>query len=259
MSNHTVQISGAKREHAIVLTAVIGIVVILWIVLAIIVENMRGPTAAKMEMQMMEIKPWTAVDFLLIFLMWAVMMTGMMVPSATPAILNFAALSREHQRQGRTYVPTAVFVLGYVVVWIAFSIVFTLLQWGLNSLALLSPMMVLTSPVVGGLVLIAAGIYQWSPIHKNLLSRCRNPLGILSRRFGEGATAFFMGLENGAYCLGCCLVLMLILFVAGVMNLLWAALIAFFVLVVKALPYGDEISRWSAIPLVLAGIVVLIV
>jgi predicted metal-binding membrane protein len=151
----------------------------------------------------------------LIFLMWAIMMTGMMVPSATPAILNFAALSREHQRQGRTYVPTAVFVLGYVVVWIAFSIVFTLLQWSLNSLALLSPMTVLTSPVVGGLVLIAAGIYQWSPIHKNLLSRCRNPLGILSRRFGEGATAFFMGLENGAYCLGCCLVLMLILFVAG--------------------------------------------
>jgi predicted metal-binding membrane protein len=258
MSNPTVQISGAKRQDAIVLAAVIGIVAISWIVLTMIVRNMTGPTAAKMEMQMMEIKPWTAADFVLIFLMWAFMMTGMMVPSAAPAILKFAALSREHEKQGRTYVPTAVFVLGYVAVWIAFSLVFTLLQWGLNSLALLSPMMVLTSPVVGGLVLIAAGIFQWSPIHKNLLSRCRNPLEILSRRFGEGAGAFIMGLENGAYCVGCCLVLMFILFVAGVMNLLWAAVIAFFVLIMKALPYGDVISHWSAIPLVLAGIAVLV-
>jgi predicted metal-binding membrane protein len=145
-----------------------------------------------------------------------------------------------------------------LVVWIAFSFAATLLQWGLNSLALLSPAMVLTSPVLGGLVLIAAGIYQWSPIHKNILSRCRNPLAILTRRFGEGASAFNMGLENGANCLGCCLVLMFVLFVGGIMNLVWAALIGFFVLVVKALPYGDVMARWSAVPLVIAGIVVLI-
>lgn len=124
----------------------------------------------------MQIKPWTSIDFVLMFFMWAVMTVGMMLPSVTPAILNFATLCRERQKHGQTYVPTTVFVTGYLVVWFAYSLLATLLQWLRNSLTLLSPMMVMTSPVLGGLVLIVAGIFQWSPIHKNFLSVYRNPL-----------------------------------------------------------------------------------
>lgn len=241
---------GKKRDRFIVLTAIVGVVAISWIYLIILAAQMKGMSSAKM----MGIKPWGPIDFLLMFLMWSVMMVGMMIPSATPAILNFSALSRERKQQGKTYVPTAVFVLGYVAIWTAFSLAATTVQWILNSLALLSPRMVMTSPVLGGIILIAAGAFQWTPIHKNFLARCRNPLGILSRRFGEGAKAFNMGLENGANCLGCCMVLMLLLFVGGVMNLLWVAVISIFVLVEKALPYGDVCARWTAIPLALAGV-----
>jgi predicted metal-binding membrane protein len=251
MSDSAVQVSSMlKKDRTIVLAAIVGVIVIAWTYLVILKEMPAR--------EMTGLKPWTSLDFTLMFLMWSVMMVGMMLPSAMPAILNFAALSRERQRHGQTYVPTAVFVMGYLVVWFAFSLTATLLQWLLNSLALLSPMLVLTSPILGGLLLIAAGIYQWSPIHKNFLSRCRNPLEILNRRFGEEATAFNMGLENGAYCLGCCAVLMLLLFVGGVMNLLWVALIAIFVLIEKALPYGDFVARWSAIPLALAGVAVIV-
>lgn len=243
-----------KRDRTVVLAAIVGVVCIAWIYLVILAKNMKGMPA----MEMMQIKPWGVADFILMFLMWAVMMIGMMIPSATPAILNFAALSRTKREYGETYVPTAVFVLGYVTVWTAFSLVATVLQWWLNSLALLSPMMVMTSPILGGLILVAAGVFQWSPIHKNFLARCRNPLDILRRRFGEGGTAFTMGLENGVNCLGCCLVLMLLLFVGGVMNLLWVAAITIFVLVEKVLPYGDVCGRWSSVPLVFAGIAIIV-
>jgi predicted metal-binding membrane protein len=254
MTNSTVADSVLRRDRLILVTTIAGVVVISWIYLAVLAANMTGMTAS----EMMAMRRWTSIDFVLMFLMWSIMMVGMMLPSATPAVLDFAALSREHRKRGETYVPTTIFVLGYVAVWTAFSLGATLLQWALNSLALLSPMMVLTSPVLGGLVLIASGIYQWSPIHKAFLSKCRNPLAILNRRFGEGVAAFNMGLENGASCLGCCAVLMLLLFVGGVMNLLWVALITVFILVEKALPFGDVCARWSAIPLALAGMAVIV-
>ena len=246
--------SALKRDRAIVLTAIVGVVAIAWIYLVILAADMREMATV----EMMEMKPWEAVDFILMFLMWSVMMVGMMIPSATPAILDFAKLSGEKRQQGETYVPTIVFVLGYVAVWTVFSLGATALQWVLHSAALLSPMMVTTSPIIGGLILISTGIFQWTPIHKNFLARCRNPQEILGRRFGEGTSVFVMGLENGLNCLGCCLILMLLLFVGGVMNLLWVAFIAVFVLIEKALPYGDVCGRWSSIPLALAGLAVII-
>ena len=250
MTNSSIEASILKKDRIFVLTAIVGVVAIAWIYLAMLAADMQAmPAGAMMEMQR-----WTSIDFVLMFVMWSIMMVGMMLPSATPAILNFAALSRERHARGEAYVPTVIFVLGYVAVWTAFSLVATLLQWALNALALLSPMLVLTSPVLGGVLLVAAGIYQWSPIHEFFLSKCRNPLAILNRRFGEGMATFNMGLENGANCLGCCAVLMLLLFVGGVMNLLWVALIALFVLVQKALPYGEVFARWSAVPLGLAGL-----
>lgn len=254
MSSSAIWGSMLKRDRMIVLAAIVGVVTISWIYLAILAGNMRGMSTT----EMVQIKPWSSLDFVLMFFMWTVMMVGMMLPSATPAILNFATLSRERQRQGQTYVPTAVFVMGYLVVWVAFSGAATLLQWLLNSLTLLSPAMVLRSPLLGGLLLIGAGIYQWSPIHKSFLSVCRNPLEILRRRLSEQATAFGLGLQNGVNCLACCAVLMLLLFVGGIMNLLWVALIAVFVLVEKALPHGDFFARWSAVPLGIAGVAVIV-
>jgi predicted metal-binding membrane protein len=154
-----------RKDRTIVLAAIVGVMAIAWIYLVILAEM---PSR-----ELMAIKPWTSLDFVLMFLMWSVMMVGMMLPSATPAILNFAALSRERRRHGQTFVPTTVFVMGYLVIWFAFSLVATFLQWLLNSLALLSPMLVLTSPILGGLVLIAAGIFQWSPIFQTHVKRRR--------------------------------------------------------------------------------------
>lgn len=253
MSDSAVMESVLKRDRAIVLTALVGVVAIAWIYLANFASNMRSLTAV----ELMEMTQWTAVNFVLMFFMWAVMMVGMMIPSAAPSILHFARLRREKMQQGETYAPTAVFVLGYLTVWIIFSLVAVILQWILNSLALLSPTMVSTSPILGGLILIATGIFHWTPIHHNFLARCRNPLEILKRRASKGTNAFITGLENGANCLGCCSVMMFLLFVGGVMNLIWVALISVFIFAEKVLPYGDLCGRWSAIPLALAGLAVI--
>ncbi len=191
--------------------------------------------------------------------MWAVMMVGMMLPSATPTILLFAALGRRHKAGGRRLAPVWTFAAGYISVWTAYSLGATALQWGLERAALLSPMMASTSAVLGGLILIAAGLYQLSPAKRRCLEHCRSPVEFLSRRWRNGAAgAFAMGLEHGAFCLGCCWVLMALLFVGGVMNLLWVAAIAVFVLAEKAAPFGRGLSRVSALLLVLAGVGVIV-
>jgi predicted metal-binding membrane protein len=190
--------------------------------------------------------------------MWAVMMVAMMTPSAAPMILTFAAVNRRRQAQQGRLVPTAVFVLGYLLVWSGFSIVATLAQWGLHTAALLSPMVVVTSPVVGGLLLIAAGIFQWTPLKSTCLTQCRSPLGFLMTDWREGTWgALVMGLRHGSYCVGCCWVLMALLFVAGVMNLLWVAAIAVLILVEKVLPRGELVSRVAGGAFMLAGLVLL--
>lgn len=253
MSDSTALESVLKKERTVVLISLAAIVAISWLYLVRLAGNMSSMPA----MNLMAIRHWGVGDFVLTFIMWSVMMVGMMLPSATPAILDFAKLSRARQEGGETYVPTAVFMLGYLTVWIGCSLGATLLQWGLNALALLSPAMVVTSPVLGGLILLGAGAFQWTPIHKNFLAKCRNPLESLRRGFGEGGTAWVMGIENGANCLGCCMILMLLLFVGGVMNLLWVALIAAFVLVEKVVPYGQVAGRYTAMPLALAGVSVI--
>jgi len=150
---------------------------------------------------------------------------------------------------------TWLFLLGYLATWCLFSGVATALQWWLSDLKLVSPMMVGTSNALSGTILILAGIYQWLPLKAACLQHCRSPANYLAEHKRPGIYgAFIMGLHHGAYCIGCCWILMLLLFVGGVMNLLWIALLAGFVLIEKLLPWGQKIGRIAGAAMVLSGI-----
>jgi predicted metal-binding membrane protein len=206
-------------------------------------------------MQMSGFSKWGLPTVILLFLMWAVMMVAMMVPSAVPMIQVFLAVNERRQNSSRQLVPVSVFLLGYLVVWTSFSAAATLVQWGLHKTALLSPMMVATSPVVSGGLLLAAGIFQWTPLKRSCLRGCRSPLSFLMGEWRDGtAGSFSMGLWHGAYCVGCCWALMALLFVVGVMNLLWVAAIALFVMGEKILPRGEVIGHVAGVALVATGI-----
>ena len=184
--------------------------------------------------------PWTTTEFVFMFLMWAIMMIGMMLPSAAPMILLFATVNRRRRTEGHAATSSAVFAAGYVGVWSTFSLEATLLQSGLHRAGLLSPMMATTSAVIGGVVLVAAGIYQWTPFKTSCLRHCQSLLHFISQYWRSGAAgAFRMGWQHGLYCLGCCWFLMGLLFVGGVMNLLWIAGLTLFVLLEKVVA-----SRW---------------
>jgi predicted metal-binding membrane protein len=246
-----------KRDRTIVLAGVAGLSALAWAYLLALAWRMPHREMA-MAMAMPHMQAWEATEVLLTWVMWAVMMVAMMTPSAAPMILMFATVNRRRRGQQGPFVPTTVFLLGYLLVWGGFSIVATLAQWGLHTAALLSPMMVSTSPMLGGLLLLAAGIFQWTPLKSTCLTQCRSPLGFLMTEWREGASgALLMGLRHGRYCVGCCWILMALLFVAGVMNLLWVAAMAAFVLVEKVLPRGQLVGRVVGGMLMLAGLVLL--
>jgi predicted metal-binding membrane protein len=195
--------------------------------------------------------PWTVSHALVMLAMWIVMMTAMMLPSASPMILLFATIARARQAKGQGGGATAVFVLGYLAVWSAFSLLAVLLQFALEQAALLSPMMEATSTVFAAAVLIAAGVYQWTPQKQACLSRCRSPLEFVLHHWREGQLgAFRMGVLHGAYCVGCCWLLMLVLFAGGIMNLAWVLALAALVLVEKLVPGGDWIGRLAGAGLI---------
>ncbi|QRM35317.1 DUF2182 domain-containing protein (plasmid) [Microvirga sp. VF16] len=188
--------------------------------------------------------PWSPGYFALIVAMWIVMMAAMMLPSAAPVILLYATIARRRRQQGAAAPAAGLFALGYVVVWAVFGLLAATLQWGLDAALLLSPLMATTSVAVAGLVLVAAGLYQWTPLKQACLRQCRSPLDFLLGDWREGSRgAVAMGTRHGLFCLGCCWMLMLLLFVGGVMNLLWIAVLALFVLIEKAAPGGHWIGR----------------
>lgn len=243
-----------RRDRAVVLAGVLGVAALAW---AYILYLARGRNDLDLVMHPME--PWGGLDFLFRFVMWAVMMVAMMVPTAAPMILLFATVNRRRREQRQPFVPTGVFLAGYVVVWSGFAALATLAMWGLHTAALLSPRLVSTSPLLGGALLIAAGIYQWSPLKRICLTHCRTPLGFLMSEWREGTRGGFqMGLRHGSYCVGCCWILMTLLFVTGVMNLLWLAAIAVFVLVEKVAPAGPWLSRVTGLLLAGGGVWVVV-
>ena len=213
-----------------------------------------GGQSMPMTDAMTGVQPWTATEFGLRLAMWAVMMVAMMVPTAAPMTLMYAAVARKAAAQHNPLAPTFVFVAGYIAMWTVFSLVATIAQHALDQAALLSPMMVSRSSLFGAALLIAAGVYQFTPLKNACLRNCRTPAHFLSRYWHTGTLgAFRMGLRLGAYCVGCCWILMALLFVGGVMNLLWIATIAIFVLLEKTIPLGDMGGRVAGAAMILVG------
>jgi len=205
-------------------------------------------------------RPWSVADGAFMFSMWAVMMVGMMMPSVAPMVLLYAAVGRKAGASGRPFVATGWFVAGYLSAWIAFSLAATGAQWTLTRLALLTPMMESASGIFGGIVLIAAGLYQWSPLKDTCLRQCQTPLGFLMNRGGFRSNPFAalrLGAEHGAYCVGCCWVLMTLLFVGGVMNVLWIAGLMILILVEKVVPMGRLIPRLAGAVIAAGGVFLL--
>ncbi len=248
-----------KRDRAMVLVGLLGVAALAWLYLVDLTLGMGDmPKAVGEAVTTARTAPWSGLDLALMFVMWAVMMVGMMLPGAAPMILLFAAVNRKKREQAKPFVPTAIFALGYLAVWTAFSGLATGLQWGLQRAALVSPSMESTGAVLGGLIFFAAGIYQWTPLKHACLRKCQSPIGFLARRWREGPRgALAMGLEHGAYCVGCCWVLMALLFAGGVMNLAWVALLALFVMVEKLAPRGPWPPRIAGALLSAWGMVVL--
>jgi predicted metal-binding membrane protein len=250
------------RERALVWAGIGGLTVVAWLYLVHLVRGMAAMPAAGGMAGMPGMSPvlaaWTLADLGATVAMWALMMVGMMLPSAAPVVLLFAAVNRKRRAEGGLAVPTGVFALGYLGVWGGFSVGAALAQWGLHTATLLSPLMATTSPIIAGALLIAAGLYQLTPLKEVCLAKCRSPLSFLLTEWRDGsAGALRMGLRHGLYCLGCCWLLMGLLFVAGVMNLLWVAAIALFILLEKVAPAGVIVGRVGSAALILAGIVML--
>jgi predicted metal-binding membrane protein len=244
-----------------VLAGLGGITVAAWVYVAVTARRMAagsagmgGHSMAPMIDAMTGMQPWTATEVGLRLAMWAVMMVAMMIPTAAPMTLLYAAVARKAAALHSPLAPTFVFVTGYIAMWTIFSLVATLAQHALDQAALLSPMMVSRSAVFGAALLIAAGIYQLTPLKNACLRNCRAPAHFLFRYWRTGNLgAFRMGLRLGAYCVGCCWILMGLLFVGGVMNLLWIAAIAIFVLLEKTIRFGDVSGRFAGVAMILVG------
>jgi predicted metal-binding membrane protein len=203
---------------------------------------------------------WTPGHAVLMFFMWWIMMMAMMLPSASPMILLFARFNRSQREKGAPYVPTAIFALGYLLVWAAFSLVAVTAQWGLERSGLLSSMMAGTSVILGAALLLAAGVYQLTPLKYACLKHCRSPLFFISHHWRPGDWgALRMGVEHGAFCTGCCWFLMALLFYGGVMNLFWIIGLALLVLVEKVAPAGQWVGRVMGAGLIAWGGALLLV
>jgi predicted metal-binding membrane protein len=251
-----------KRENAIVFVALLVLTLLAWLVLLAGAGSGMDPAAMSgwwlpLTLPAGESWTWTPSYWLIAFLMWAVMMVAMMLPSAAPVLLLYAMVLRHAESQGRSSThpaALAAFTSGYLTLWTLFGAVAVVIQFGLEKAGLMSVMMNSRSTVLSGTLLISAGLYQLSPLKAACLKHCRGPAAFLSAHWRPGvAGAWRMGLLHGAYCVGCCAVLMLLLFVGGVMNLVWIAGLTLFVAFEKFAPFGEAMSKAAAAALMVCG------
>jgi predicted metal-binding membrane protein len=245
-----------RRDRWVVGAGLAAIAALAWGYTVLISARMG---MSEMEpMGMPQTATWGATEYLVTFVMWAVMMTAMMVPSVAPVVLLYAAAQRR-RTAAADYLAVAAFAAGYLSIWAGFSVAATLAQGALHAAALTAEEMGPVSRPLGGAILLAAGAYQFTPLKRVCLTHCRSPLSFITVYWRSGQWgAFTMGLRHGAYCVGCCWPLMLLLFVSGVMNLLWIAALAIFVLGEKLLPRGEWIGRVGGAVFILWGIQLLL-
>ena len=207
--------------------------------------------------------PWSPATWALTVAMWQTMMVAMMAPSAAPTVLLYARVHRHAAGQGRAQrlAPTGAFAAGYLLVWQAFAVAAAALQWTLQRTGLVSAAtMGSQSRWLSAAVLVGAGLYQLSPLQGVCLSHCRAPAGFLSRHWRAGAAgAVRLGVLHGLYCLGCCWLLMALLFVGGVMNLAWIAALTLLVMAEKVLPGGRWVGRAAGGAMLIWGATTLLV
>jgi predicted metal-binding membrane protein len=214
---------------------------------------------AHMDMTMTSVADWSPSYVLVMFLMWWIMMIAMMLPSAAPTILLAAAINRNADPDRSPYGATGAFAVGYLFGWGLFSAAAVALQWVMAESGLLSDMLISKSNILSAGILISAGIWQFTPLKNACLRHCQSPVQFLTqnRRPGHHG-AFTMGLHHSLFCVSCCWFLMLLLFVGGVMNLIWVGALAVYVWLEKTLPAGSHLSRFTGIALIAGGILVMI-
>ena len=245
-----------QRDQLVVVGALLFVTLLAWAyIFSGAGMDMGDGAMDHMNMQM----AWTPGYATIVFLMWWIMMVAMMLPSASPTILLFAKINRQRREAGKAYVATGTFALGYLLIWGLFSAVATAAQWALVSSGLLSMAMASTNQSLSAAILIAAGLWQFTPLKTACLRHCRSPFHFVVSGFRPGEFgALRMGVEHGAFCLGCCWFLMALLFYGGVMNLYWIAGLAIYVLIEKMAPAGEWIGRLAGAGLIVWGGVLLV-
>jgi predicted metal-binding membrane protein len=268
LSGDAVLSAESRRTRILILAAALTITALAWFYVASLAATMAAPADASMpDMPGMDMSntglmapalaPWSIGHAAFVFCMWAVMMVGMMTPSVTPMVLIYARVMHSGGSPRQLLAPVAWFAAGYLLAWCLFSAVATLMQWSLEALALITPMMAAAHTAFGGAVLIAAGIYQWLPLKQACLAGCRAPLAFMQRHGGFQTSAtgsLRLGLLHGMYCVGCCWALMTVLFVVGVMNLLWIAALMILVLLEKVIPSGHRLAQLTGCVAIAAGL-----
>ncbi|TMV83860.1 DUF2182 domain-containing protein [Thioclava sp. BHET1] len=254
-----------RRDSALLL-ALLGALFVLTALYTVFGIGMRMTAIEMTRMAAMRDMPsmtmpgsWGPGYAALVFLMWWMMMMAMMLPSVAPTVLLNAALLRRSGTRRPVAWISALFLIGYLAIWAIFSALAAVTQWRLEMAGIVSPArMVLTDSVAGGVLLLAAGLFQLSPLKRACLQSCRAPVRFLTERRRPGAAgALRMGMEHGAFCLGCCWALMALLFAGGIMNLYWIVGLTVFVALEKLSPFGARLARPAGLALILAGLWVL--
>lgn len=252
-----------RRDRAIVAAALALVATLAWAYTIRLAHHMdmadanAAADASMAGMMRPRLAAWSGGDALFTFAMWAVMMVAMMTPSVSPMVLIHARVARQARERSKPFAATGWFAAGYLLAWAGFAALAAGAQWALERAALLTPEMAASSHVLGGGVLIAAGLYQWTPVKDACLAQCQSPLLFLQQHGGLRADirgSLALGAKHGFYCIGCCWALMLLLFVGGVMNVAWIAAISILVLLEKITPGGRVLARALGSALVVAGV-----
>ena len=250
----TVLESALRRDRAPAVVLLIALPLVSWLWIVVMARDMYGPMTGASAWMMTGV--WDLRYVALLWAMWAVMMVGMMLPSASPTLLLYAGVARR-SATGASAASRQIYALaaGYLVIWALFSVGATALQLLLVKFLFVSSMLEVTSPMVGATLLVIAGVYQLTPLKLACLRSCQSPLGFLMSRWRAGSVgAFRMGLAHGVLCVGCCWALMLLLFAGGVMNLAVIVALTAFVAFEKLTPFGARGARISGVMLIVAAL-----